>query len=229
MLGKQAFAKSDGIGLLHRVQTMCFPNGFRCFNNESRHLTVVLIGMTCEPAVLGLLKCKSECIELFLSAQPDETALAVVNIGLVHVGITGANAAVQAVAGDDQIRVVLRGDGLVVLHIGLKHQDHAQLQATVLQDIQQLFAPYTAEAVTTRANIAPFEKDFNVVPVVKRLANQSGTCRVSNLQVRQSLIRQHNAPAKGVKRAVALHHCDDIGWVLPLHEQCKVKTGGATT
>ena len=122
MLGKQAFAKSNGLTLLHLVQTMGLPDFFRGFDNESGHLIVKLVSMGCKPAVLGLLKSKGERIKLFTRTQPDKAALAGVNIRLKHISIAGADAAVQAITGDDQVCVVLRSNDLIILHIGLKHQ-----------------------------------------------------------------------------------------------------------
>lgn len=106
LLGKQAFAKSNGLGLLHLVQTMRLPHRFWGFDDERRHFFVKLVGVGGKPAVLGLLEGKGEGVKLFPRPQPDEAALPGVDIGLVRVGIAGADAAVQAVAGDDQIRVV---------------------------------------------------------------------------------------------------------------------------
>ena len=177
--------------------------------------------------MLGLFEREGEGVELFLGAQPHKAALAQVDVGLVNAGVTGADAAVEAVAGNHQVGAVLRGQGLVVGHVGLEHQLHTQLQAAVLQDVEQPLAANAAKAVAGGAHAAPLEEHLDIVPMVERIANQRGCGRIGRLQIRQRLVRQHHAPAEGVERPVALHHGDTVRWVLLLHQQGEIKACGA--
>jgi hypothetical protein len=176
--------------------------------------------------VFRLFEGEGEGVELLLGAQPHEAALAQVDVGLVGAGVAGANAAVEAVARNHQIGAVLGGEGLVVGHVGLEHQLHAQCQAAVLQDVEQPLAADAAEAVARGAHAAAFEEHLDVVPVVERIANQCGRGRIGGTQVVQRLVRQHHAPAKGVERAVALHHRDAVGGILLLHQQGEIEACG---
>ena len=224
VLREELFAKRNRLGLLHGVQAMGLPHGLGRLDDEGGGVGVELVGVGLEPAILGLFEREGEGVELLLGAQPHEAALAQVDVGLVNAGVTGADAAVEAVAGDDQVGVVLRGERLVVGHVGLKHQLHAQLQAPVLQDVEQPLAANAAKAVAGGAHAAALEKHLDVVPVVERIADERGRGRVGGLQVGQRLVGQHHAPAEGVERSVALDHRDAVGGILLLHQQGEIET-----
>ena len=107
VLGKQLFAECNGLGLLHLVEAVRLPHRFGCLDDEGGGVGIELVGMRLEPAMLSLLESKRKSIQLFVRTQPDKTALAQVDIGLVGGGVAGADAAVEAVAGDDQVGVCL--------------------------------------------------------------------------------------------------------------------------
>ena len=227
--GKQALAESHTFLLAHVVQPVGLPDRLRRLDNKRRRVFVKLVGVGLEPAVFGLLECKGEGIKGLVCAEPDEAALPRVDVWLVGGGVTGADAAVQAIAGDHQVGPVLRGQGLVVRHIGLEHQFNTHRHTALLQDIEQVFAPDAAEPVAARAHTAPLEKNLNVVPVVQRVAYPLAAHRVGSAQVVQRLVRQHHTPAKGVERFVALHHHDTVGRVLQLHQQTEIQARRTTT
>ena len=229
ILCKQTLAKGNTVLLAHRVEAMRLPYRLWRFDNKGRGAVVKLVGVRGKPAVFGRLKRKGKCVKGFVRAQPDKAAVAQLDIGLEGFRIAGTDAAVQSVAGNHQVGVVLRRDSLVVLHIGFKNQINAERNAALLQNVQQPLAAYAAKAVATRAHAAPFEKHLDIVPVVERIANQLGADRVSQAQIAQRLVRQHHAPAKGVKRAVALDHRHDVRGVLQLHQQGEVQTRRTTT
>ena len=60
-------------------------------------------------AVLGLLESEGEGVKRLVRAKPDKAAMAQFHIRLVGGGIAGANAAVQAVAGNHQVGAIVRG------------------------------------------------------------------------------------------------------------------------
>ena len=104
--------------------------------------------------MLRLFEGEGEGVESLVRAEPDEAAPAQVDVGLEDIGIALADTAVEAVAGDDQVGVVLGGQCLVVRRVGLEHQLDAQRQAALLQDVEQPLAPDAAEAVAARAHLA---------------------------------------------------------------------------
>ena len=99
------------------------------------------------------------CIRDSLGAEPDEAAAALVDVGVEGVGVAGADLAVDAVGGDDEVGVVFAGDGLVVLDEVLEHQLDADLFATRLQDVEQFLAADADEAMAAAADAAALEVD----------------------------------------------------------------------
>ena len=172
VFGKQFFAKSGCLVLAHRVQPVRLPHLLGCLDDKGRRILVKFIRMHCKPAVLGTLKAKGKCVKGLLSAQPYKAALAQVNIRFKRGSVAGTNAAVQAVACDDQVGIVLRSQGLVIIAVHLKHQLHAQLLAARLQNVQQVLASNAAEAMACRTNGFAFKEYFDIVPVVQRVAYQ---------------------------------------------------------
>ena len=73
-----------------------------------------------------LLERKGEGVESLVGAEPDKTAGAGVDVGLEGLGVLGAYAAVEAIAGDHDVGLVLQRQRLVVLRVGLKDQFHAE-------------------------------------------------------------------------------------------------------
>ena len=133
--------------MAHGVQAVRFPDRFGRLDNEGRGVGVKLVSVRGKPAVLGLLEGKSESVKSLVRAQPDKAAGTQVNVGLEGVGVARAHPAVQAVAGNHQVGLVLRCQGLIVLGVGFKHQLDAELQAAILQDVEQPLASHAAKAV----------------------------------------------------------------------------------
>ena len=174
--------------MAHLVKSVGFPDGIGRLDNKGRGGVIKLVGVYCKPAVLGLLKRKGKRVKCLFRAQPDKAAGAQLNVGLECLLVAGANAAVQTVAGNDEIGLVLRCKRLIVLHVGFKHKLNAQRDTAVLQNIEQFFAPDTAKAVAARAHTAALEKHFHIVPVVKCIAYQLSAHRVCCTQIAQSLV-----------------------------------------
>ena len=94
VFGKQLLTKCNAVFLRHLVQSMRTPHFIRCFHNERGGIGVVLVGMGLKPAVLGLFKGKGECVKGLVGTQPDKTAMPRVNLRLIALRITVANATV---------------------------------------------------------------------------------------------------------------------------------------
>ena len=96
-LGKQLFAKCDGLLLVELAEPMCVERFFRRLDDEGRGLAVELVDMGLEPAVLGLAKIKRKRIEELVSAEPNVAVRPYGQIGLEVVGVTGAYPGTDAV------------------------------------------------------------------------------------------------------------------------------------
>ncbi len=224
VLGEQALAEGDGVFLLHRLQAGLAPHLFGRLDDEGGRVGVEAVGVRLEPAMLGLLEGEGERVEPLVRAEPDKAAAARVDVRLVGGAVLGADAAVQAVAGDDEVGVGIRA---VVLHVSLEDEPHALFLATRLQDVQEPLAADAAEAVAARAHHLAADVDFDVIPVVERFEDLRGTLGVGALQVAQRLVGEDHAPAEGVVRPVALDHRDVVRRVLPLHQQGEIQAGRA--
>ena len=228
VLGKQPLAEGDAPLLAHLVDAVRLPHRFGCLDNEGGGVGVELVGVRLEPAMLGLLEGKGEGVEGLLRAQPHEAAQARVDVGLEGRFVACADAAVEAVAGDHEVGVVLPCQGLVVGDLGLENEVHAQLVAAVLQDVEQALAADADEAVAAGAHAAALEEHLDVVPVVERVAHGLGRGRVGALQIAQRLVREHHTPAEGVVGPVALDHGHLQRRETALHEQAEIQARGAS-
>ena len=222
---EQVLAKRNARVLVGRVQPVCQPHVFRALHDEGGGVLVELVNVGLKPAVFGALKVESEGVVQPVGAQPDVAVGPHHNVGLEGVGVLGANARIDAVAGDDQVGI---GKVQVAVGLGLKHQLHAQLLAARLQNVQQLFAPNTHKTVPARADGAALEQQLNVVPVVEGLLNLVGSGQVPGAHVVHRRVGKHHPPAKGVVGPVALHHPHPVRRVELFHQQPKVQAGRTT-
>ncbi len=225
--GEQFFAVGDAFFLAHLFDAGGLPGLLGRLHDEGGHAVFVAVGVGLEPAVLGLDEGEGEGVEHFLGAQPDEAAAALVDVRVEGVGVTGADVAVDAVGGDDEVGVVFARDGLVVLHEALEYQLDAYVFAAGLQDVEQFLAADADEAVAAAAHAAALEVDVDVVPVVEGVADGLGGNRVGVTEVLHGGVGEHHAPAEGVIRSVAFDHGDFVLGVLQFHEQTEIQTGGA--
>ncbi len=226
---EQALAVGHALLLAHLLDAGSPPHRLGRLDNEGRGVVVKAIGMRLEPAVLGLLEGEGERLEQLVRAEPDKAALAGIDVGLEGVGIAPAHAAVDAVGGDDEIGPVLLRECLVVRHVGLEDQVHAELLATLLQDIEQALAADADEAVPARADGASADMDVNVIPVIERRVNPLCADRIGLFEIVHGGVGEHHAPAEGVVGTVAFHHIDLVGRVLQLHQQTEIQARGAAT
>ena len=226
--GEQLLAKGDALFLAHLVEAVGLPDRLGRLDDEGGSVVVELVGMGLEPAVLGLFEGEGEGVEGLFGAEPDEAAAARVDVGLEHVFVARADAAVEAVAGNHQVGAVLGGQRALVGHVGLEHQFNPQGAAAVLQDAQQVHAPDAAEAVAGGTHAAALVEDLDVVPVVEGVADQARALGVGHAQVLQRLVRQHHAPAEGVVGPVALDHHHPAAGPLFLQQQAEVQARRAT-
>ena len=226
---KQLLAIGDALFLRHLLDARGLPRGLGGLDDEGRQPVLEAIGVCLEPAMLGRHEDEAEGVEDLLRSEPDEAAVALVDVGLEHFGVPGPHLAVDAVGRDHQVGFILFRHRLVVFDDGFEHQLHADFFAARLQDVQQLLAPDADEAMASAAHKLSLEVNVDVVPATE-LAND-GLRRdgVGLAQVAHRRVREHDAPTESVVRPVALDHDDLVARVLQLHQQPEIQAGRATT
>src|SRR5450631_401086 len=120
--------------------------------------------MDLEPPVLGLLESKRERIERPGRTEPNETALAHIDMRLERAGQSRARLAVHAVRRDDEVGVFESG---VVVYRVLKFLVHAELTGPLLQQTQKPLAADAAEPVAAAQESPSPEVNGDIVPVVE--------------------------------------------------------------
>jgi hypothetical protein len=105
VLREQLLQERDGHVLVHRLEAQRLPHRLGRLDDEGRGGVVEAVGVRLHPAMFGLFEGEGEGLEQLVRAQPDEAAQPGVDVGLVGGGVLAADAAVQAVAGDDQVGI----------------------------------------------------------------------------------------------------------------------------
>ncbi len=109
------------------------------------------------------------------------------------------NCTVDSVGGDDQVSI-----RNLSRHFSAEFEIGTQLQRTILENLQKLFARDSTEAVTTRRDPPPMHEYVDVIPVSEVLGYRLERRLVSSMEVLQRLIGEYDTPAEGVIGAVPL-------------------------
>ena len=88
--------------------------------------------------------------------------------------------------------------------LGLIADRHAERRGAALEDLEQRQAPDAGEAVPARLEHVALEVGVDVVPVGEVRRDLAIARLVGAPQVRERLVREHDAEAEGVVGAVAL-------------------------
>ncbi|XEY01140.1 hypothetical protein P7L64_26595 [Tistrella bauzanensis] len=165
----------------------------------------------------------SKSIEPPLGAQPDILVGPGLDIDPEAVGEAGAELAVDAVGGHDQVEP---GEGVEIgVEFGFERHPHAQLPGAVLQNRQQALAADADEAMAGRADRLAAEPHHDILPRRETADDRLGADRVVGPQIVHRLIREHHAPAEGVAGTVALDDLDVVGRVAQLHRYREIEAG----
>ena len=202
------------------------PDRFGRLNNKGREARLKPIGMGLKPAVLGLLKGKGKGLKRLLGTKPDKAAFTGVNVGLKDIAVATANAAVEAIAGNDEIGLVLGNGHMVVVDFATKDEVHARGATVVLQNVKEPLAPNAAETMACRTHRAALKEDLDIIPVIKRLQNLFGRVGVGSPQIGQGLVREDHPPAKGVVGLVAFQYRHREGGVTFFEQQGGIQARG---
>src|SRR5580692_464350 len=194
-----------GVELIEAVRQPGFLAGL---DADGREGLAELVGVDLKPAVRRPLEGEGKGRERLCGAQPDKAAFTLVDVGLKDVRVLVAGAAVQAIGGDDQVRV---GELALVLDFVPETLVHAQLMGALLQDLQQFLTADAAEAMATADELAATEMNGNIVPVMEVRQDRAVRLRIGGAEIPHGLIGEHHSPAERVVRPVALVDLDPRG------------------
>src|SRR6476646_3315674 len=202
--GKDFFASRDRLFDVHAIEASTSPCLFRAFDNEGRRVSIELIGVHPNPAVLGLFENEGECIvELLMRSEPDVFAGPNIDVRLECVCVGRADAGIYAVRADNDVEVLVAIDGCS-LH--LEFDFYPKRTRTILQNVKKPLAADPAKAVAARPHHYPTVVNGDVIPINKRVANCLGGYGVVGVKIAERLVRQNHTPAEGVVRFVALNN-----------------------
>ena len=162
-----------------------------------------------------------------MCAQPDEFVGAHINVRLEDVAARIPDHRIDAVGRDDHV-AILKGREIGG-NVGLEMQTDPQFAGAVLKDVEHSLATNATESVTSGAFLGPVQKDVDIVPMREAVRNGLGAHRVAGEQIVHRLIREDDAPSKGVTGLVALIDIDHALRVAQAHLNCKIEPGGAAT
>ena len=217
---ENTFAGGHRILLFHRAEPQALPGFWGTLDNERRMGFVEAVGMCPDPPGFRLLENEGEGIEQLGGTEPAEAIAAHLYVDIEAVFMKGANLAVHAICGHDQIEFGVSGK--VGIDFGFKVQHHAQLAGPLLQDLKQALATDADKPVPGRDDGLLAYGDFDIVPVRKTVRYSLGTDRIVARKIIQGLIGEDHAPTKGVASVIALEHMHIVAGVAQLHRQGEI-------
>ena len=220
---EQLLREGDRLLVVRRVEAVRAPGLLARLDDHRRERAAELVGVDLEPAVLRFLEGEGERGKRLRRAEPDVAAFARVDVRLEDGLVAPARAAVDPVGGDDEAGV---GELRVVVDLALEMVDHAELRAPLLQDAEQPLALDAAEPVAAGRRDRAAVVDVDVVPVMEAAGDGGLRRRVGRGEVLHRPVGEHDAPADGVVRPVALVDLDAGPWQGLAEQDGGVQAGG---
>ena len=187
-------------------------------------LSIELVDVGLEPAVLRLAEVEGERVERLGDAEPDIAIGADEKIGPELIGVSVTDLRIEAIGRHDEVGV---REFEVGIDLVLECELHAKRLATSLQDVQELLAADADKAVTGRALPRTLEDELDVVPMIEGVGDLRRALRVRGAHRAHHRVRKDDAPAERVVGLVALDHGDGVLWPELLHEEPEIEPGRA--
>src|SRR3546814_3888810 len=135
--------------------------------------------------------------------------------------VAGADAAVGAVGGDDEVVA------LPIVEVGarlmLEMEIDAEFARPLLQDIEQALAADADEAVARRADAIAVDVDVDIVPMGELALDDLAADGIVGHQVLDRLVGEDDAPAERVVGQVALEQIDLVARIAQLHRYGEIQ------
>ena len=170
-----------------------------------------------------LLEREGEGLEHLVCAEPEELVAPDLRVDSEMLLVAGADAAVGAVGGDDQVIALPVGE--VGARFMLEMERDAELARPFLQDRQQPLAADADEAVAGGSNRLAVDMDLDIVPMGEFVADPGAAHRIVGHQILDRLVGEDDAPAERVVGAVALEQVDLVRGIAQLHRNGEIEPG----
>ena len=161
-----------------------------------------------------------------MGAKPDEFAQAGIYIRFERALIFAAHGGIQAIRCHHNIVIMAVVFGRFKLR--LKLQVHAQFPRPRLQDDQQLLAPDARKAVPARHRAHAALHYGNIIPIREMILDRPRADRIVSGHIRQRVIRQHDAPTKGIVGLVPFQHSHIMQRIAQFHRDREIQPRRAT-
>ena len=229
VLSEELLEVGDALLRRHPVEPRGAERLLIALGDEGARVRIEAVGMHLEHAVLVLFEVEGERVELLLRPEPHVPRVAKVERRLERICVAVADLALHPVAGDHEIGAAeALHHLLVIVHLGVEHELHAELATTILEDVQEVLPGDAREAVPAGAEGDVLVVDVDRVPVREALRDRLVRGPVVLLQVGERLVGEHDAPSEGHARRIALDDGDLRLRSRFLVEEREVEARGAT-
>ncbi len=177
-----------------------------------------------DPAVLGLFESEGEGVEHLRSAEPHEAVGTDIDIDPEGLGLGIAEARIDAVGRNHQIKIVPARVGRVALAVEVKLG--AKLDRARSEDFEQSLAANADEAMARRGDRLPMDMDVDIVPMREFGGDGRGRDGVVGHEVVERLVGKHDSPAEGNSGGIAFEDVDLVGGVAKLHRNGEIESRG---
>src|SRR5579859_223768 len=203
----------DAFAFGGRVQPGAAPRIFGAFDDEGAGCAVEGIGVDLEKAVFVLAKDEGEGVEHLISTQPDVSGVGGYERRLEDVRESGANEAVDAVSGDEEVGPRKYTRLCWVSDIGVEAEGDAKLAAAPLENGEKLLAGEAGEDMAAAANELTADVGVYGVPRDEVVGDGCVGFVVGFAEGGERAVGEDDAPAIRGVGSVTLDEDDVVGGV----------------
>src|SRR5690242_19669312 len=204
----------------HPVKARISPGSFTALDDKSAGVFVELVGMRNEQARFVFAERKSQSVEQLMSPEPDKTVLSDIERGLKVFVEHAADKTVGAVGSDQQIVGL---EVIQICNICFKSQIDAQLQASLVEDVQKREPADSRKSVASNSDLLALVDIIDIVPALARTGDGVKRFLVVVLEVRKSLVRKDDSPTERVIWCVVFEDGRLVRTIELFHQDCEIQ------
>ncbi len=207
------------------VEPVRLPCLLARLDDDRGEILAELVGVNLEPPMFRRFEGEGEGGERLRRAEPDEAAWACLDVRLEYFCVPIASLAVDAVGGNDEVRV---GEFLFAIDLVLKRLKYPEFLCPFLEYGEESLAPNAAEAVAAAQEPPSGEMNGDIVPMMKVAENSAVRDRIGGPKVLHGLIGEYHAPPERVVGPIALVYLDSRqGQGFAQQDRCVQSRGAA--